>query len=155
MPSCIAPLCPSGRGKKKGEAKQPKIHLFTFPDDKFIRCRWIRQLRKDPKRWQPGISTAGFRIKNLVRQKNLRASVKINEITENPWDSHPNAQRVCKKKIGRNVKRRRRQGCCKLQCETSQLWPLRETETPPGLLQCEESSWRERRQTHAGQTPKT
>ena len=56
MPSCIAPLCPSGRGKKKGEAKQPKIHLFTFPDDKIIRCRWIRQLRKDPKRWQPGKS---------------------------------------------------------------------------------------------------
>ena len=53
MPSCLAPLCQSGRGKEKGEAK---IHLFTFPDDKFIRCRWIRQLRKDPKRWQPGKS---------------------------------------------------------------------------------------------------
>ena len=35
--------------------------------------------------------------------------------------------------------------------ESRQLWPLHETETPPGLLQCEESSWRERRQTSPDQ----
>ena len=50
MPTCTAPGCLIG---KIGSLKEGS-RLFSFPENKTLRNRWIRQLRYDPQKWKPG-----------------------------------------------------------------------------------------------------
>ena len=61
MPNCMVSGCGSGRGKVRGVKGKETVQLFRFPENVFIRNRWIRQLHFDPKYWQP----TGQRICNL------------------------------------------------------------------------------------------
>ena len=60
MPTCVVPNCMSGRGKAKGVTE--RVRLYPFPESLYMRNRWIRQLHRDPYKWQTNDQT---RICNL------------------------------------------------------------------------------------------